>query len=266
VVEGRPVEVVPLVQDPAPRFWLWELVAGAIGVAASVVAYGALASRLPPTIPSQYDVNGAVTGTMPPFDLLLVGIGTNLLVAGLFVGLLYGLGRSEVLRHRFGPGLLRPLAVFGVVLTAVSLPATFLLVLASGAGAVPGWFPPQKLILPIVAFPPALGLILALAIQAGTTGFRLPSLTAPASLAGASPGRNLILRCSACGHLFERAAWYVLAPRVGGLTPLGGAAYYLRCPVCGERGWNSRVGWGRLAAGGNAVPSGSDRSPPAASP
>jgi Protein of unknown function (DUF1648) len=253
--------VLPLVRGPPPRTWLRAAVAGGMGVAALVGTYWALVPRLPATIPSHFAANGVVDGTMAPLDLVISGIGTILFVAAVFVGLLYGMGRSEVLRHRFGPNTLGPLSTFAVTIIALSIPATFALLLASAAGLVPTWFPPLGLSAALFTLTPVLGLLILLVVRRGPATCGGPAASVDTIVGSTSPGRNLILRCSACGQPFERSIWYILGPRFGGFSRGEGTAYYLRCPGCGERGWNPRIGWGHLTSADPTRHVGSDTRP-----
>jgi|GEM_PF-4387786 len=241
-VDGSTIRPLPR-STPSHR-GLPVILAALVGAAEIGLTALALAPRLPAQVPAHYDLQGHVDSmaSVPAFVEIGVG-GVLLLGAGLGI-LLYALGRSEVLELRHGRAVLGPVTWLLVVLVGLAFPLPFWGTLASAAGVIP-------LSASVLA-------ALTVAIELGSVGVVLlvvvtgvraaPPLPSGPSSGFPSAGRyrsGPVYQCAACGERFVRSSLTLLAPRLGVSVVRGGASYYLRCPICGERGWSLRVGWHR---------------------
>jgi hypothetical protein len=235
--------VQPLRRDAAPRRWVKVGLAGGLGDLAVVIIYFAIQSRLPGSIPSHYAANGTVDSMLSPEVLVGSLLVLNGFVTLVLMGLVRGIERSEVLEFRYGPWLLGPMTGRLAVLAALMIPVPSVLLLLGPAGLLPTWAPPIAVSTLAIALAPLL-IFLLLLIRSFAQRSR-PTDDRPASprVTGRTAENGPVFLCSACGQRFVRSTWILLAPRVGFSVVEGGASYYLRCPICGERGWDPRVGW-----------------------
>jgi|HubBroStandDraft_4_1064222.scaffolds.fasta_scaffold186459_2 hypothetical protein len=213
----RPVDPIPLGGRSRP--WLWVALSGLAGALAVVVTFLLVRSRLGSQIPSHFGAFGQVTATMTPGALLTVSLTTELATGAGLSAVVYLVLRSGVIEHQHGPGF-APL--FAELLSAVVLleAVPWILLLTGGAGYSPagGGLPGVARLLVVVPL-----LVLVVAFWRGRRR------------SAASAG-GVQFECSSCGRSFSpsTAAW-VLGPHIGG-------SVYLRCPACGERGWDRRAG------------------------
>jgi hypothetical protein len=255
-----PPKVAPLPPTPGTPPWAILLIGSAIGVAALLGAYAYLAPSLPPTIPSHYNAAGAVDGTTSPRGFVIGGIAVvgSVTLVGFF--LLYLSWRNDFLRDGFGRTVLVPVAVLLAILTGACVPATFIAGLVNGLGRWPGGTPAYLVFGLAISLVPAIALVPLVVIGVlSRPAVRRGPHAAGGPVAGEPQGP--IFQCSACGQRFYRSSWVLLTPRIGVGLVRGGAAYYLRCPVCGERGWHVRVGWAGRGALGTG-PEGTSAPPP----
>lgn len=216
--------IAPIPPGNRRRPWAAVIVGGLLGTALQLVVYVTLAPRLPPEVPSHYGPTGQVTASLSAFGLLLVGVSSELIVTTLVAAILFLSLRNGVVEHQHGPGFSPWLGrVLGVVAFAPAVPTTVLLLgdagvapAGGGAAAVAG-----------IAFA-AVPLLVLVAVA---TARRRPTrASAPRS------SRGMTFECSSCGKTFEPGGFSVVfGPHIGG-------SVYLRCPVCGERGWDRRAG------------------------
>ncbi|HEV2316184.1 MAG TPA: hypothetical protein VGV89_01230 [Thermoplasmata archaeon] len=245
-----PPIVQPLRTGRRSLRWLAPIVGALLGDLALYATYVHLGPELPATVPSHYGLGGTPNAWMAVAGFVEIAIILSVSVALFFAVLLYLLGRSDALDDRFGRSVLGPVSLGLTALVAVSLPALFGFLLVQDSGEWPSGWPspavwtPLLLLVPIVLpVPIAIRRVRQLPPPPG--GERLASEGSPPS------GTGPVFLCSACGRQFVRSAWTLLAPRIGISAVRGGASYFLRCPWCGETGWNTRVGWNRPGAGSN---------------
>lgn len=246
----RPPSITPLTPMRPSYRWLAVLLAGLAGLVEILAVYYAVASQLPAEVPTHYNAQGVADAFGPPGAFVLAGVVGQIVVTGTIAALFAALGSDVPLERRHARSALDPAAAFSAVILAGVFPLAWwgeLLELAGAwpLGSVHGW---------------QVGLLLALGSAAAAGYFAIRfARSAPAPepipfgdlVRVRSARRGPIFECTACGRRHLRSAWWMLAPRVGVSAVAGGASYYLRCPVCGERGWFPRVGWvhdGELAA------------------
>jgi hypothetical protein len=233
VIVGGPTIVRPLVPGRTGRLWLTMLLGGVAGIAATLAVYAELSARLPAEIPDHFSLTGQVNGSLPPGEFVEVGV---VLVAGLtilFTAILYGVSRSAVLERIHGARLAYGILALGLVFCAGVQPTAWSLLLASAAGVLPlsgGTL--DAIVVAADALPVLLLVAILLALRAtshtgpvGGPGTPTPSLLGPVELL-----------CSSCGERFRLDRFPLLAPHMGMGTS---ASLYLKCPRCGERGWNT---------------------------
>ncbi|MCI4373780.1 MAG: hypothetical protein L3K02_09110 [Thermoplasmata archaeon] len=137
--------------------------------------------------------------------------------------------------------MVRPLLVLQVLVGVGILPLVFGLLFVEEAGAVGSPNLALEILLTLIGVLTA-PIILVVALLASRRRVR----TLPPSRTGETPvseplavGGPIEERCSGCGGPFRISGVPLLAPHVGvGQT----GSLYLRCPRCGERGWDPIVG------------------------
>lgn len=214
---------------------------GILGLVATFVPYVVLRARLPAEVPDHFGVNGQPDGSLPPAAALGVALAESLLVTLVFFLVIWRTSRSAPLAAQARGRAAPPLLVLQGVLVVGILPTLWGLVFASAAGELVLTGPRLGLLLALVGIVPAAVLILVFVRL-----WRPPALAplSPSSEATETPvflgvGRPVELQCSSCGQRFRLAGVPLLAPHMG----VGGArSLYVRCPRCGERGWDELVG------------------------
>lgn len=227
-VDGRPFAAVSVAS----------LAIGVAGALEVLVGYGLTASRLPGRVPDHFGPTGNVDGWMPPAEFLAVSLAVILGVTGLFTLVISGVARSPALVSYHGRGFDRPLLFIEACIVLVALPTTYVLLLLSAAGFLS--VSPGTLALGTAAA----GLVPLVAV-AWVALRRDPDPPAPSILPGGSPeapahvtlgvGGAVDLLCSSCGETFRLAGVPLFAPHLG---LAGQGSLYVRCPRCGERGWD----------------------------
>ncbi|MCI4369780.1 MAG: DUF1648 domain-containing protein [Thermoplasmata archaeon] len=229
--------VAPVPPGGVGRPWRWVVAAGAAGAVVQLLTFLAVRTRLPAEIPSHYGLAGQANATTSPELFVLVAVVTEVVTALVLAAVLYFALRSGVIEHQHGPGFAPALgALLSLLALVVSVPPTLLLVGDAGYGPSGGTFDVAVgvalLLVPVVAVQMWFG-----RLRRGTSG--APTRTGP-----------IEFRCSSCGESF--------APSTGALvfSPHIGGSLYLACPVCGERGWDVRVGSPYLPRGSRTDPPG----------
>ncbi len=194
--------------------------AGAPGGLLEALTFVAVRPRLPAEVPSHYGAFGQVTASLPPLTFLVTGLAIQVAATAVLALVLLLTLRNGVIEHQHGPGF-GP--AVGLVLSAVAIvvsgPTTLLLLPDAGLVSAGG----ETALIAGVAF-----LIVPLMVLVAVFGSRPRPTPAPNS----APQ----FECSSCGATFSAPTLrWVLGPHVGG-------SGYLTCSVCGERGWDRRVG------------------------
>jgi uncharacterized membrane protein len=151
---------------------------------------------------------------------LLTAVGIQVGVAIVLCGVLYLALRSGIIEHQHGPGVAWALAgILAVVAFLPAVPTTLLL--TSDAGYVPAGGGASLVVGVALVIVPVAVVLAVFATRTKSTE---------------SSSDTVRFECSSCGATFAPSAWrWVVGPHIGG-------SVYLACPVCGERGWDRRVG------------------------
>jgi hypothetical protein len=214
---------------------------GAIGALEVLAVYLVLRGRLPSQVPWHFGVGGQPNGSAPVLLVLGLNLGVVLLVSAAFLGLQWWGTRSVPLARQFAGTLVRPLLVLQGIIVVGILPVVSGLLFAEAAGAVGTSDPGVEPLLVLVGALTAPVILVVLLIESRG---RVGTVTAVASDPQPTPvplavGGPIEMKCSACGEAFRLSGIPLLAPHIGvGRT----GSLYLRCPRCGERGWDQIVG------------------------
>ncbi|HZY70048.1 MAG TPA: hypothetical protein VFF67_03610 [Thermoplasmata archaeon] len=231
------VPIQPVGEDGPSRWWVVVVASGVAGVCLMAAVFTTASARLPAQIPSHYSAGGQPNSYLPPGLFTELGLALEGLVTAVMSAMSFVIGRSPVLRHHYGGSLGPVLATVGLA-TSWIIPLAWTSILLGAAGE---WPAPLS--------PPLVGLLATVAIVAVTLAmlirYRVPfwmtSRYQPKDEPGLSAADRtsgtgrLVFRCSSCGQTFHRPAIYMLGPRIV-------RSYYLKCPLCGETGWDYLVG------------------------
>lgn len=222
----------------ARRPLLLSVLLTSIGVAELVATYLLALPRLPAQFPDHFGVNGQVNGVASPAVFFGVELLT-LVAAGTLFGVMQAwIGRSVPLAAIHRGGLGPPLLLIQGSLVLVVIPVGALLLLGDAAG----WFGLPYLdvaeLSGISALGPTITVLLLLRYRYYTPVPHRPPSTAPTARPFAAVGGPVELQCSACGQRYQLSGVPLFAPHLG---LAGSGSLYLRCPRCGERGWNRLV-------------------------
>jgi hypothetical protein len=235
-VEIRPVGIRPTRRTVAIS---WTL--GGIGALAVLAVYLPLAARLPDRVPWHFALNGDPNGWITPIDLLGVSLLEIGIVTAVFALFLRWTGGSAALVAQFGAALDGPILLLEGIVVAGIFPLVAGLLFAGDAGAIPESGARLGQLLNVVGFVSPV-VIIGGALWAVRRHVR----TVPPGPGGEWTGRPNVavggpteMRCSSCGEQFRLTGVPLLAPHIG-VGPFG--SLYVRCPRCGERGWNAVVG------------------------
>jgi DNA-directed RNA polymerase subunit RPC12/RpoP/uncharacterized membrane protein YhaH (DUF805 family) len=215
--------------------------AGLLGTSLTGAVYVLLGSRLPGSVPVYAGSGGTAIGSVPTEAFLVVGIALNLALTAVFTLVVRRLSDSHVLEEYYGQILWWALVGGGASVTLGSIPVAWIAKFVMAAGEWPsGWPSFVEIILavvfvPILLFVGAPLTVLGLRGRDNAPGSR-PKLTAGGTRLG-------LFQCSSCGKTFLYARVPLRAPQLGVRGVPGRASYYLRCPRCGERGWNLFLGF-----------------------
>jgi hypothetical protein len=214
---------------------------GLLGILEVVAVYLDLQARLPASVPDHFGVSGQVNGALPPTTLVAVELGTISAVAIVFFVILRWGARSPPLAAQFQQSLVLPLLIMEGTIVVAAVPTISGLLFASAAGV---WGVSGQG-LGLVALAVGLLPLIILAVVLLRSGrSRIP--TVPKSTLGDAPTPALLgvggpveLACSSCGETFRLSGVPLLSPHMGFA---GKGSLYVRCPRCGERGWDSIMG------------------------
>lgn len=215
----EPLRVERLDQRGHGTAWWWIVLAGTLGTISLVTAYLALRPRLPNEIPSHFGAGGQVTATMSPETFVFVGLAIEAGLTAVLALVLFASLRSGLVVRQQGPGIARTLGALLSVVAAVSVPVPWIFLLAGDSGVLPF---SAALLAGLLVPLAAIVLVAGVAVRTIRTG------------SGRRPDGGPQFRCSSCGDPF------VTSTLAGVLSPHIGASVYLRCPRCGERGWDMR--------------------------
>ena len=228
---------------PSGRALLIASLLGTAGVIEVTVPFLILSPKLPGNIIDHFGIDGQPNGSLPAGLFMAVVLGTIFALTLVFLALLYFSSRSPALSTGHGARITRLLLILDGTMVVGVLPLISLLLLASASGvwSVTG----QGLggavfavgVLPLAAITVAL-----LATGRARLPRRLDSGGAAAPRqAFLGVGGGIELSCSACGEAFQLSGVPLLAPHWGAG---GRGSIYMRCPRCGERGWDAVVARG----------------------
>jgi hypothetical protein len=207
----------------------------ALGAAELLATFALARPHLPAQIPDHFGLTGQANAYAAPEAYLLVQLGILLSVGLVFGLLLWGIGRSPTLSASQRGWIETPLLAIQGALTVGVLPGLNVLLL----GNVAGWWtvgtPGVAELSLLVSLLPVL-VLAALLLRRSTTPFpRSPPRAEVTSRPRLPAGGPIELQCTACGQSFQLSGVPLLAPH---LALPGDARLYVRCSLCGERGWN----------------------------
>ena len=210
------------------------------GFAEVLGVFLALRSRVPAQVAWHFGVSGRPDAWASPLDTLAFAAVEIAVISAVFLLALWWIGRSPALAAAFRGRVSAPLlALQGVVVVGL-LPLVFGLTFASAAGAIGiSGTPLGQLFLVL-----GLGSAGAILVVLGLLGRGLvpkvrSSVPEPTHHARFAVGGPVDLACPACGEKYRIDGVPLLAPHIG-IGRVG--SLYLKCPRCGESGWNAIVG------------------------
>ena len=219
---------------------------GLIGVGEVLAVFLAVESRLPPVVTDHFGVTGQPNGSLAPLSLLVFETGMVAAIAAVFALFLAAVARSVPLMTQLRGRHERPLlALEGVIVVGI-FPLVAGLLFASAAGVLPVAGSGLGLVMLVIGLVSPVAILLVLLVGSQRHVRTLPALSAsgapyPAAFAVGGP---IELSCSSCGQEFRLSGVPLFAPHLG-VGQFG--SLYLRCPRCGEQGWDQVRG--RVARG-----------------
>jgi hypothetical protein len=224
---------------------LYSAVIGAVSGLEVLAVYLAVQGRLPAQVPDHFSISGAVNGSLPPLVLLLVTFAEIAGMTAIFAGILWWSVRSVPLALHFRGKIERTLLGLQAAITMVVIPVITGLIYVSAAGVVN--LPGNELgeATNILGFLFAAVILGFAVLQAHHWTRNVPGSpdSGPRVRARSGIGGPIEMVCSSCGEHFQVSGVPLFTPHIG-VGRVG--SLYLRCPRCGERGWN--VVLGRVAA------------------
>jgi hypothetical protein len=231
-------QITPVHPEGARRWLGISVLLSALGLAELLVTYALARPHLPAQIPDHYGVTGQVNAYASPEAYFLVQLGTFLAVALVFGLVAWGVGRSPTLSSVQLDWIETPLlAIQGAIVVGV-LPGLNALLLGNSAGWWSASDPGVASLMLLVALLPLLVLAAVLMRRSGSPFPRSPARPGVTRHPFLAAGGPIELQCSACGQSFQLSGVPLLAPH---LALPGRARLYVRCSLCGERGWNSVI-------------------------
>ncbi len=226
--------IAPLVQNSSAVGVGLNLVAGILGTMSILFAYLAFSASLPSSISSS-GPGAPAAAALPTTLFVTLGVGLDAALTAVFTVLSRAISPSHVLVHQYGPGLRFSILGAGVVVPLGILPFAWIATLARAAGVWPAGWPTALDLLPfLVVIPILVFVVLPLA------WVTLRRSSEPGAGAPEGEGRY-VLRCSSCGETFRRPTLPAWTLQIGVSRFPGKTSYHLRCPRCGDRGWDLLV-------------------------
>lgn len=213
---------------------------GITGAIEVILVFLLVRDRLPSEVTDHFGLNGVANGSLPPGALLGVELGQIGVLSAVFLAIVWLSGRSATLTHQVGSRLTKALLIMQGAVVVGLIPLLSGLLFASSAGELSVTGSALGLLTLSIGLVPLVALFAVLhfrnreALQKWSPS---QSGTAPAP-AFLGVGRPIELTCSSCGQLFRLSGVPLFAPHMA--VGLHGS-FYVRCPLCGERGWDALV-------------------------
>jgi hypothetical protein len=234
--EASGVGVRPLTAPRPIVDWAFAVLGGVLGSAAILVTFGVERSRLPAQMAVHFGPGGAPNGWSDPWSFALGGVGLEAVIAVVFAGLLYGIGRSALLEHRYGTALRRTVLGAALLVSLGAIPPSWVVAFLLAAGAWPSNAPGIVTVSELANVLVIVGMLALVAFSKGTG----PTSTAPVVETGLALD-GVRFECPSCGEVSPAPNYWPFMPRLGVGRRWGGSSYYFRCPRCHEWGWERRV-------------------------
>jgi hypothetical protein len=230
---------------PPVRAPVWlAILFGVAGVIETIVPYLLLESRLPGQMAWHYGFTGQPNGWASPSLALAVSLLEVVVLSLVFIILQWWVARTPALAETFRGRMAPPLLGVQAVIVVVILPVVSGLLFANAAGVSGIAGLPLGVLFLVIGVGSAVAILLLLGIRGVRQTPSVPALSPTKThRARFTVGGPIELVCPACGDRYRLDGVPLFAPHLG-VGRVG--ALYLRCPRCGESGWNTVVG--RVAA------------------
>ena len=210
-----------------------------LGVVEILVVYLLLQSRLPGQVAWHFGVSGQPDGWETPEVVLAVELAQVMVLSLVFVVMQWWIARSAPLAVAFRGRIVRPLLALQAVIVVGIFPLVSGLLFASAAGDLGISGAPLGALFLVIGLGSAGALLVALGLHGRG---RIPTVRGAAGemshRARFAVGGPIELNCPACGEQYRLNGVPLFSPHLG-VGRVG--SLYLRCPRCGELGWNTIV-------------------------
>lgn len=231
------IDLEPTVKSVLPR----SVLLAVLGCLEVVVPFLLVWSRLPSSVPDHYGLNSAPNAFASPLTVLGLNLALTAGVSVVFFLVLWGSERSVPLKTQFRGRLSGALLLIQGALVLIGFPLISGIMFASAAGLFSLTGTGLGVLFLVIGLS-----IPAVILGAALLDARRRTRTVPTSHGSPTPikarwavGGPIELACSSCGKHFVLSGVPVLAPHMG-IGQFG--SLYLRCPLCGERGWDAVIG------------------------